>query len=78
MDNALLNMDGYFPVDKIDERINSALRPARLYLSGSDYERDNKSNATKTFDISCDGGVSISSLSVITLSVSATLYEVCC
>ena len=35
MDNALLNMSGLSPEDKIEERIPSALCNARLYLTES-------------------------------------------
>ena len=45
MDNALLHASGHSPEDKIEERINSTLSHARLYLSESDDERDNKSSA---------------------------------
>ena len=51
---------------------------ARLYLAGSDDERDDKSAATNKFDISCGGGGSSSSLSAITVSVLATYDVGCC
>ena len=59
------------------ERITLALIYARLYLSESYDERDNKSAAAKKFDISCGDGVSSSSLSASTVSVSAN-YDVAC
>ena len=62
MDNDLLHVSGHSPADKIEERITFALIHARLYLSESDDERDEKSAAANTFDISCGGGGSISSL----------------
>ena len=62
MDNALMHASGHSPKDKIEERINFALSHARLYLAESDDERDDKSAAANTFDISCGGGGYISSL----------------
>ena len=62
MDNALLHASILSPEDKIEERVTLALIHARFYLSESDDERDNKSTAASTFDISCGGGGSISSL----------------
>ena len=50
----------------------------RLYLSESDDEWDDKSATANTFDISCGGGGSRSSLYAITVSVSATSDVVCC
>ena len=69
MYNALLHAPGHSQADKIEEWITFALIHARLYLSESDDERDDKSAATNTFNISCGGGVSSSSLSAITVSV---------
>ena len=62
MDNALLHASGHSLADKIEERINFDLSHARLYLAQSDDEQDDKSADENTFDISCGGGVSISSL----------------
>ena len=62
MDNALLHESGHYPEDKIEEQINFALRHTRLYLAESDDERDDKSAAANTFDISCVGGGSRSLL----------------
>ena len=62
MDNALLCESGIYPEDKIEERIPFALCHARLYLTVSYDDWDNKSAAENTFDISCGGGGSISSL----------------
>ena len=73
MDNALLHASRHYPEDKIEERITFSLSHARLYLSESDDERDDKSSAEKIFYISCGGGGSSSSLSAITVSVSDTL-----
>ena len=56
MDNALLHASVHSPEDKIRERITLNFSHARLYLSESDDERDDKSLATNTFDISCGGG----------------------
>ena len=78
MDNALLHASGHPPADKTEEQINFALSHAHLYLDESDYERDSKSASENTFDISCCGGVSSSSLSSITVYVSATSDVVCC
>ena len=78
MDNDILHASGHPPADKIEERITLALIHSRLYLAESDDERDEKSDATNTFDISCGGGGSSSSLLAITVSVSATSYVVCC
>ena len=72
MDNALLHASGHPPEDKTEERINFALSHARLYLAESDDEQDNNYAAAKKIDISCGDGGSISSLSAITVSVSAT------
>ena len=70
MDNALLHVSGHSSADKIEERITFALSHARLYLAESDDERDDNSAAANTFDISCVGGGSSSSLSAI-----AVLYR---
>ena len=51
---------------------------AGLYLSESDDKRDDKYAAANTFYILCGGGGSRSSLSAITVSVSATLDVFCC
>ena len=71
-------MKKHSPEDKIEERIIFALRHAHLYLAESYDEQDNKSSAANTFDISCGGGGSSSSLSAITVSVSGTSGVVCC
>ena len=78
MDNALLHVYEYSPTDKIEEQNNFALIHALLYLDESDDERDNKYSATNTFDVSCGSGGYSSSLSTITVSVSATYNVVCC
>ena len=62
MDNALLHSYGHSPADKIEERITFSLSYAGLYLFESDGELDDKSSAANTFDISCGGGRSRSSL----------------
>ena len=78
MDNALLHASGHYPVDKIEERITFASRHARLYLSESYDEQDDKSTAAITFYICCgDRGYSYS-LSAITVSVFDTSDLVCC
>ena len=56
VDNISLRASGYYPSDKIKERIAFALIHARVYLAESDDERDDKSAATNTFDISSGGG----------------------
>ena len=78
MDNDLLRAYRHSPADKIEERITFALSHARLDLVESDDEQDDKSAAANTFNISCGGGVSRSSLSAITVSVLATSDVVCC
>ena len=78
MDNALLHASGHSSADKIEERITFALSHARLYLSESDDEQDNKSAASNTFDISYGGVGSSPSLSAITVFVLATYDVVCC
>ena len=78
MDNYLPRASGLYPEDKIEERIPFALCHARLYLTVSYDDLDDKSAAANTFDISCDGGVSISSLPDITVSVLATSDVVGC
>ena len=47
MDNSILNASGHSPADKIELHIHFALSHARLYLTESDDERDNKSDAEK-------------------------------
>ena len=71
-------MSGNYPAYKIEEQINFALIHARLYLSESYDERDEKYDAANTFDISCGGVGSSYSLSAITASVLATSNVVCC
>ena len=78
MDNALLHASGYSPAGKINERITFALSHAHLYLADSDDEWDDKSAAANTFDISCGGVVSRSSLKAIAVYVLATSDSVCC
>ena len=78
MDNALLCASGLSPKDKIEERIPFALCHARLYLTVSYDDWDDKSVAANTFDISCGGGVSISLFLAITVSVLATSDVVGC
>ena len=59
MENALLHASGHYAADKTEEQITFALSHARLYLSESDDEQDNKSTAVNTFNRSCgDGGSS--------------------
>ena len=72
MYNSLLCASGLSPEDKIEERIPFALCHARLYLAVSYDDWDEKSAAANTFDISCGGGVYISSLLPITNSLLAT------
>ena len=57
-----MHASGNHPEDKIEERITFSLIHAGLYLAESDDERDDKSAAANTFDISCGGGGSSSSL----------------
>ena len=71
-------MSRYYPSDKIKERIIFALSHTHLYLAESDDERDDKSAAANTFNISCGGGGSSSSLSDITVSVLDTSDGVSC
>ena len=78
MDNDLLNASGNVSADKIEEWIVFALIHVHLYLAESDDEQYNKSAAVNTFNISCGGAGSSSSLSAITVSVSATYDVVCC
>ena len=78
MDNTLLHASGNYLADKKEHRITFALIHAHLYLSESDYERDNKSDAAKIFDRSCGAWGYISSLSAIFVSVSAASNVVCC
>ena len=77
-DNDLLHASGNSAAYKIEQRITFALSHAHLYLSESDDELDDKSAAANTLYISCGGGRSISSLSDITVSVSATSNVFCC
>ena len=62
MDDALLHASGIYPGYKIEERITIVLYHARLYLSGSDDDWDDKSVNENTLNISCGGGGSRSSL----------------
>ena len=78
MDNSLLHASVHSPADKIEERVTFALSHARLYLSESDDEQDDKSAAANIVNISCGSGRSSSSLSSITVSVSSTSDVVCC
>ena len=78
MDNALLCASGLSPEDKIEERIPFALCHARVYLTESYDYWDNKLAAANTFNISCGGGVYISSLTAINVSVLATSYVFGC
>ena len=78
MDNSLLHASGHPPENKIEECITFALSYANLYLAESDDERYDKSAATNTFYIFCGSGGSISSLSAIIVSVSATSNVVRC
>ena len=78
MDNALLCASGIYPEDKIEKQIPFALCHARLYLTVSYDDWDDKSAAANTFDISCGGGVYISSLPAITVSILATSVLVGC
>ena len=72
MDNALLHVSEHSLADEIEEWITFALSYVFLYLVESDGEKDDNSAAANTFYISCGGGVSISSLLAITVSVSTT------
>ena len=78
MYNALLRASGLSPENKIEERIPFSLFHARLYLTESYYDWDEKSTAANIFDISCGGGGSISSLYPITVYLLATSDVVCC
>ena len=78
MDNDLLHASGHSPENKIEERITFAFSHAHLYLAEQDDEQYNKSDAANTFDISCGGGGSRSSLSAITVSVLDTSDVVLC
>ena len=51
---------------------------AYLYLAESNDERDDMSDVENTFNISCSGGGSSSSLSAIIVSALATSDVVCC
>ena len=51
MDNDLLCASGLSPEDKIEERIPFSLCDARLYLTESYDDLDDKSTAVKTLDI---------------------------
>ena len=78
MGNDILHASGHSLADKIEERIIFALSHAHLYLAESDAERDDKSAAANTFDISCGDGGSSCSLSAITVYVSSTSDLVRC
>ena len=65
MENALLHASGLSQEDKIEERIIFALCHARLYLTESYDDWDDKSAASNIFDISCGGRVSVSSTSYL-------------
>ena len=78
MYNVVLYASGHFTAYKIEERITFALSHARLYLSESDDEQDDKYAAANTLDIYYVGGGSSSSLSAITVSILATYDVVCC
>ena len=73
-----MHASGKYPVYKVEEHIILALSHARVYIAKLDDEQDDKSAASNTFYISCGGGGYSSSLSDITLSVSATSDVVCC
>ena len=62
MDNDILHASGHPLADKIEEQKTFSLSHAHFYLAESDDEWDNKFAAANTFDISCGGGGSISSL----------------
>ena len=62
MDNYLLHESELSPAYKIEERITFVLSHARLYLSESDDEYDNKSAFENTIGISFGGVGSSSSL----------------
>ena len=67
-----MRASGHPPADKIEERITFTMIHACLYLAESHDEQYNKFDAENTLYISCDGVGYSSSLSVITVSVSAT------
>ena len=62
IENAQLRVSGLSPEYKIEEQIPFALCHARLYLTESYDDWDDKSAAANTFDVSCGGGGSRSSL----------------
>ena len=62
MDNALLYASGNCPADKIEERINFALRYASLYWAESDDEQYGKYAAANELCIYFGGGGYSSSL----------------
>ena len=62
MDNALLHASGLSPADKMEEWVTLALCHAHLYLSESDDDQANNYVDENTFNISCGGGGSRSSL----------------
>ena len=62
MDNDILHASGHSPLYIIEEQITFSLSHAGLYLFESYDEQDNKPSALNTFDISCGGGISRSSL----------------
>ena len=57
MENDLLCASGLSPENKIEERISFAQCHARLYLTVSYDDQDDKSAAANTFNISCGGSV---------------------
>ena len=73
-----MHVSGNSPADKIEEHIIVSLSHARLYLAESDGKLDDKSAAANIFYISCGDGGCSSSMSAITVSVSATSNVVCC
>ena len=78
MDNAIPHVYLHSPEDKIEERITYDLSHAHLYLAEYDDEQADKSATENTLYISCGGGGFSSSLSSITVSVSATFDVVRC
>ena len=72
MYNDLLHASLHYPEDKLEEQITF------VFLAESDDEWDDKSDAAKTFNISCGGGGYRSSLKSINVSVSAASDVVCC
>ena len=78
MDNALLHTYGHSRSNTREEQITFTLSLARLYLSESDDEQDDKSDSSNKLYISCGGGRSSTSLSSITVSVLAASDIVRC